>query len=76
MIVYELDMSKETFTNILVQDLGMRKLTAKLMLRNLMEEQKDIHLTLCTDFVEQLQEDNFLDCVITGDEMWCYEHES
>jgi hypothetical protein len=32
-----------------------------------MEEQKD------TNFAEQLQEDNFLDCVLTGDETWCYQ---
>jgi hypothetical protein len=38
MIAYEHDMSKETVRRILVQDLGVRKLTAKLMLRNLMEE--------------------------------------
>jgi hypothetical protein len=47
MISVELDMSKETVRNILVQDLGRRKLSAKLVLRNLMEEQKDRHLTLC-----------------------------
>ncbi|PNF36184.1 hypothetical protein B7P43_G10686 [Cryptotermes secundus] len=27
------------------------------------------------DSVEQLQEDNFLDHVIFGDETWCYQHE-
>jgi hypothetical protein len=28
------------------------------------------------DFAEQLQEDNFLDRVITGDETWCYRYDS
>jgi transposase len=59
MIADELDMSKETVRKILLQDLGMRKLAVKRMPRNLTEEQKDRHLTLCMDFVEQLQEDNF-----------------
>jgi hypothetical protein len=38
MIADELDMSKETVRKILVQDLGMRKLAAKLVLQNLMME--------------------------------------
>jgi transposase-like protein len=37
----ELDMHKETVRKILVQDLGMRKLAAKLMLRNSTEGSKD-----------------------------------
>jgi hypothetical protein len=40
MVPDELDMSKETVRKISVQDLGMRKLVAKLMLRNLEKEQK------------------------------------
>jgi hypothetical protein len=39
----------------------MRKLAVKLMLQNLRKEQKDRHLTLCMGFVEQLQDDHFLD---------------
>jgi hypothetical protein len=38
MIAYEVYMSKETVREMLVQDLGMRKLTVKLLPRNLMEE--------------------------------------
>jgi hypothetical protein len=30
---------------------------------------------LCKGFAEQLQEDNFLDCVITGDERWNYQYD-
>jgi hypothetical protein len=65
LIADEFNMSKETVRKILVQDLGMRKLEVKLMPQNLTEEQKDRHLTLCVDFPEQLQDDNFLDYVIT-----------
>jgi hypothetical protein len=39
MIADELAMSKETVRNILLQDLGIRKLAAKLMLQNSKEEQ-------------------------------------
>jgi ribosomal protein S25 len=66
MIYDDLDMSKPIVRKILEQDLGMRKLAVKSVPQNLMEEQKDRHLTLCMDFVEQLQEDIFLDHVIVG----------
>jgi cell division FtsZ-interacting protein ZapD len=58
MTVNELDMR---LRKILVQDLGMRKSALKLMLQYLRKEQKDRHLILCMGFVEQLQDDNFLD---------------
>jgi hypothetical protein len=70
MVADELDMNKETVRKILVQDLGIRKLAVKLMPRNLMEEQKET-----SHFVEQLQEDNFLDRVIIGDETRCYQYD-
>jgi hypothetical protein len=70
-IADELDNSKETVRKILVQDLGMRK---QLVPQNLTEEEKDRRLTLCMDFAEHLQEDNFLDCIITGDETCCYQY--
>jgi hypothetical protein len=54
----------------------MRKLAVMLVPWNLTEEQKDRHFALCLDFVEQLQEDNFLDVVITGDETWYYHYDS
>jgi histone-lysine N-methyltransferase SETMAR len=73
MIADERDISKETIRKMLVQELGVTKLAAKLVPRNLTEEQKDRRLILCMDFVEQLQEHNFLDRVITGDETWCYQ---
>jgi hypothetical protein len=65
-------MSKETDRNILIRDLGIRKLAAKLVPPNLREEQKDRRLTLCIDFAEQIQEDNFLDRVVTGNGT-CYQ---
>jgi hypothetical protein len=50
MIHDELHTSKETIRKILVQDLGMGKLAVKFVPQNLMEEQKDIHLTLWNNF--------------------------
>jgi hypothetical protein len=50
----ELDTSKETVRNNLVEDLRMRMLVAKLVPQNLMEEQKD-RLILCVDFAENVK---------------------
>jgi hypothetical protein len=64
MIADEIDMIKDYVRNISVQDLGMRKLAAKLTLQNLTKEQNDRCLSLCIDFLDQLRQDNFLDRVI------------
>jgi hypothetical protein len=40
-----------------------------------MEEQKDSHLPLCMGFPEQLQENNFLDQIIIGDKILCYQYD-
>jgi hypothetical protein len=53
MIVDELDMSKGTLRKISVQDLHMRRLTAKLVQRNLTKEQKDRRLNLYMDITER-----------------------
>jgi hypothetical protein len=74
MIADELAMSKETVRNILVRDLGMRKSAAKLVPRNLTEEQKDRCLTLCMEFAERIQEGIFYRA-ITGDDVWCYQYD-
>jgi hypothetical protein len=60
MIADELEMNKETFRKILVEDLGMRKSAAKLVLQNLVE-QKGICLTLCMVFVNNFK-NSFLSC--------------
>jgi hypothetical protein len=40
------------------------------MPQNLMKKQKGGCPTLCVDLAEQLQEDNFFNHVIAGDETW------
>jgi hypothetical protein len=59
MIADELDMSKEAVRDILIHNAGicMRNLAANLVHTNLTKEQKDRHLTLCSDFAGQLQGD-------------------
>jgi hypothetical protein len=66
MTVYEL-LNKDTVRKVLEQELGKRKLAATLVPRNLTDEQQYRRLTILMDFAGQLQENNFLDCVNTGD---------
>jgi hypothetical protein len=67
MTIDELGMNKETVRTTSVQYVAKRTLAAKLVQPNLTEEQQDGCLTLCMGFEEQIQEDNLLDRVITGD---------
>jgi hypothetical protein len=60
-------MSEETVKKFLVLALGTRKLAAVLVLGNWTWKKREDDSLFCMDFVDQLQEDNFLNCVITGD---------
>jgi hypothetical protein len=54
---------------ILTEDLGMRKVSAKMVPRTLFDDQKQRRLDVCSDLSRQLTEgNNFLDKVIKGDE--------
>jgi hypothetical protein len=56
-------MSKETLREIFVQHLDMRKLAAKLLPRNLREEQKGRHLTFVNGLCGATSRTYFLDRV-------------
>ena len=51
----------------------MRRATTKFVPRLLTAEQRDDHMSICTDLHERAQNDpNFMSLVITGDECWVY----
>lgn len=54
--------------------LAMRKLAAKLVTRNLTDEQMDRRGTLCMGFAEQLQKYNFWIDIISH-ETWCHQYD-
>ena len=58
---------------ILTEDLDMRKVCAKMALKELTEEQKQKRVTICQDLLER--QDDILGCVITGDETWVYKYD-
>jgi histone-lysine N-methyltransferase SETMAR len=62
-----------TCQKFLIEDLKMRRVTAKFMPRLLTAVPKDDRMSICTDLRERTQNDpNFMSSVITGDECWAY----
>ena len=62
-----------TWQKILNEDLRMRRVIAKFMPRLLTAEQKDDHVSICTDLRDRAQNDpNFMSSVITGEKCWVY----
>ena len=76
MIADELGMNSERAWRIITEDLGMRKICAKMVPRLLNEEQKERRVQVCQDILEQLEtETNLLKRVVTGDKSWIFEYD-
>ena len=76
MIADELGMNNERVWRIITEDLGMRKICAKMVLRLLNEGQKERRVQVCQDILEQLEtEPNLLKRVVTDDESWIFEYD-
>jgi len=76
MIADELDMNSERVRRIIIEDLGMRKICAKMVPRLLNERQKVRRVQVCRDILEQLEtEPNLLKRVVTGDESWIFDYD-
>jgi len=68
------NIDRETVRKILTDDLDMRKVCAKMVPKELTEEQKQRRVTICQDLLER--QDDILGRVITGDETWVYQYET
>jgi hypothetical protein len=76
MMAEELNLGRETVRKILNEDLGMRKVSAKMVLRILSDDQKQQQHDVCSDLSRQSAEgNNFLDRVIMGGESWCFRYD-
>ena len=74
MIADELCINSERVWRITTEDLGMRKICAKMVPRLLNERHKERRVQVCQDILEQLEtEPNLLKRVVTGDEAWIFE---
>ena len=75
-IADELGMNSKRVWRIITEDLGMRKISAKMVPRLLNEAQKKRPVQVCQDSLEQLEtEPNLLKRVVTGDESWIFEYD-
>jgi AraC-like DNA-binding protein len=72
-IADELNLSFGTFQAILTQDLGMRRVSAKLVPRLITQDQTEHRATAYRELLQRAENDaTFLPSIITGDESWVY----
>jgi AraC-like DNA-binding protein len=72
-IADELNLSFGTCQAILTQDLGMRRVSAKLLPRLLTQDQTEHRATAYRELLQRAENDaTFLPSIITGDESWVY----
>jgi hypothetical protein len=65
----EFNLSFSTCQAILMQDLGMRRVSAKLVPQLLTQDQTEHRATACRELLQRAQNDaTFLPSIITGDE--------
>jgi histone-lysine N-methyltransferase SETMAR len=75
MIADMVNINKETVRQILHDNLNMTKVCAKLVPKNLFQEQKDNRKNICCDVMERLKaEPDLLTHVITCDETWIFQY--
>jgi len=72
-VAEEVGISTGLVHSILTDDLAMRRVSAKFMLKLLMMEQKQLCLEVSQDMLDYTNSDpKFLNIVTTGDESWVY----
>jgi histone-lysine N-methyltransferase SETMAR len=71
-IAEELNMNMETVRQTVKEDLGMRKIPAKMVPRILTHDQKQRLLHISSDLLRKAK---LFDRVITGDETWCFQYD-
>jgi len=69
-IAQQVNIDRETVRKILTEDLDKRKVCAKMVPKELTEEQKQTRVTICQDLLQR--QDDISGRVITGDETWIY----
>jgi len=69
----QVNIDTETVRKILTEDLGMRKVCAKMVPKKLTEEPKQRRVTICQDLLEK--QDYILGRVITVDEAWIHQYD-
>jgi hypothetical protein len=64
----EVNVNREAVRRIQTEELGMRKICAKMVPRNLTQQQRDARVSVCAELLEQVEADpDLMERVITGD---------
>jgi len=76
MITDEVNVNREAVRRILTEELGMKKICAKMVPRNRTEQQRDVRVSICAELLEQLEADpELMERVITGEESWFFQYD-
>jgi len=76
MLADALHINKSTCHQILWEDLGKRKLNARLVPQALTQDQKEVRASICADLLHEAQNDaTFVNSIIAEDESWCFQYE-
>lgn len=76
MMADDLGLKRESVRTILLDELGMRKVCAKMVPKILSEDQKQRRVDFCKGMLEQIRDDpDILGQIITGDETWVYQYD-
>jgi len=71
-IAQELNVNRETVRQIVKEDLGMRKISARMVPRILTHDQKQRRLHISSDLLRKTE---MFDRVITGDKTWRFQYD-
>jgi predicted transcriptional regulator len=75
MIAEELNVAKETVRHILTEYFKMKEVCAKMVPKNLSEDQKLNREEMCQNVLGKTEDDpDFLNSVVTCDETWLYQY--
>ena len=76
MIADAVNVNQEAVRRILTEELGMRKICAKMVPRNLTQQQQNARVSVSAELLEQVEADpDLMERVITGDESWFFQYD-
>ena len=72
----ELNLSATSIYRILTEHLGLRKVCSRFVPHKLTDAKKALRIQHSKDIIKEAKKDrNFLYCIVTRDETWCFEYD-
>jgi transposase len=73
-VAYELGISTTTVYEVMINQLGMKKVSTRWVLKLLTPIQRTNRVDCCQELLQESEESwtKFYDCIVTGDETWVY----